>query len=50
MKRTMTRRSFVKSAALGAVEITQPNVAGIALPLVIVAIGVLLLVGSRRQL
>ena len=34
--------------ALGGVEITQPNVAGIALPLIIVAIGVLLLVGSRR--
>jgi hypothetical protein len=33
--------------ALGGVEITQPNIAGIALPLVIVAIGVLLLIGSR---
>ena len=35
--------------ALGAVEITQPNVAGIALPLIIVAIGVLLLAGSRGR-
>jgi hypothetical protein len=34
---------------LGAVEIFQPNVAGIALPLIVVAIGVLLLAGSRRQ-
>jgi hypothetical protein len=34
---------------LGAVEILQPNVAGIALPLILVAIGVLLLAGSRRQ-
>jgi hypothetical protein len=32
---------------LGGVEITQPNVSGIALPLVIVGIGVLLLLGSR---
>jgi hypothetical protein len=36
-------------AGLGAVEITQPNVAGIALPLVIVAIGILLLAGSRGR-
>ena len=36
-------------AGLGAVEIAQPNVAGIALPLILVAIGVLLLAGSRRQ-
>jgi hypothetical protein len=35
--------------ALGGVEITQPDVAGIALPLIIVAIGVLLLVGSRDR-
>jgi hypothetical protein len=34
---------------LGLVEITQPDVAGIALPLIIVAIGVLLLVGSRNR-
>ena len=36
-------------AGLGAVEIAQPDVAGIALPLIIVAIGGLLLIGSRRQ-
>jgi hypothetical protein len=36
-------------AALGGVEITQPNIAGIALPLIIVAIGVLLLIGSRNR-
>jgi hypothetical protein len=36
-------------AGLGAVEIAQPNVAGIALPLILVAIGVLLLAGSRRR-
>jgi hypothetical protein len=35
--------------ALGGVEITQPNFAGIALPLIIVAIGVLLLIGSRNR-
>jgi hypothetical protein len=35
-------------AALGAVEIAQPGIAGIALPLIIVAIGILLLAGSRR--
>ena len=34
---------------LGGVEITQPNVAGIALPLVIVGIGVLLMIGSRGR-
>jgi hypothetical protein len=34
---------------LGGVEITQPDVAGIALPLIIVAIGVLLLIGSRNR-
>ena len=36
-------------AVLGLVEITQPNIAGIALPLIIVAIGVLLLAGSRNR-
>jgi hypothetical protein len=36
-------------AILGAAEITQPDIAGIALPLVIVAIGVLMLVGSRNR-
>jgi hypothetical protein len=36
-------------ALLGAVEIVQPDIAGIALPLIIVAIGVLLLVGSRNR-
>jgi hypothetical protein len=36
-------------AGLGAVEIAQPDVAGIALPLIIVAIGILLLVGSRNR-
>jgi hypothetical protein len=36
-------------ALLGLVEITQPDVAGIALPLIIVAIGVLLLIGSRNR-
>ena len=36
-------------AVLGAVEILQPNIAGIALPLILVAIGVLVLVGSRNQ-
>ena len=36
-------------ALLGGVEITQPDVAGIALPLIIVAIGVLLLIGNRGR-
>jgi len=36
-------------ALLGAVEILQPDISGIALPLIIVAIGVLLLVGSRNR-
>jgi hypothetical protein len=36
-------------ALLGAVEILQPDISGIALPLIIVAIGVLLLLGSRNR-
>jgi hypothetical protein len=36
-------------AILGLVEILQPDIAGIALPLIIVAIGVLLLLGSRNR-
>jgi len=36
-------------ALLGGVEIAQPDIAGIAFPLIVVAIGVLLLVGSRNR-
>src|SRR4029453_4627559 len=36
-------------AILGAAETPRPDIAGIALPLVIVAIGVLMLVGSRNR-
>lgn len=36
-------------ALLGAVEILQPDISGIAFPLIVVAIGVLLLVGSRNR-
>ncbi len=34
---------------LGAVEILQPDISGIAFPLILVAIGILLLVGSRNR-
>ena len=36
-------------ALLGAVEILQPDISGIAFPLILVAIGILLLVGSRNR-
>ena len=36
-------------ALLGAAEILQPDISGIAFPLIVVAIGVLLLVGSRNR-
>ncbi len=34
---------------LGAVEILQPDISGIAFPLILVAIGILLLVGNRNR-